>query len=346
MRETLSHSTGLKERDQKLVVYWTLATHSLPHIDTFPMLGLVGQMGTGKSQTLKIIKKFAYRPRELSLRAMTLAAIRDELAACDGGTAIIEEADQAWRDHDLAFERMLSDRYQRGSAKAAHKVPAGEKEWAVRTQSYFGATVLHRRVPFNDGALDGRTVAVRFRADHSRTYQDYSEEDPSIVEGSELVQGQVFKPAAVERFPDVAARIFNTYSPLLATSQLCGDGSFRNQIRDSLLLATAELKEAQSAETDGIVVQAIVEGVSCTENFGYVRVSQLSKSIFESHRASLLPRQVGAIARQLGFTVKNSHGQAVVAPTAVSLLRACEECGYEDEFVADLRAKVLSGFTE
>jgi hypothetical protein len=217
---------------------------------------------------------------------------------------------------------------------------------AVKTQSYFGATVLHRRIPFNDGALDGRTVAVRFRADHGRTYRDYNEEDPSIVEGSEIVQGQVFKPQAFERLPDVATRIFNTYSPLLATSQFCGDGTFCSQIRDSLLLATAELEEAQSAETDGIVVQAIVEAVSCTENFAYVRVSQLSKSIFESHRTSLLPRQVGAIARHLGFTVKNSHGQSVVAPTAVSLLRACEECGYEDEFVAELRATVLSGFRE
>jgi len=36
MLTALSHSTGLKDRDQRLVTYWTLATHALPHLDTFP----------------------------------------------------------------------------------------------------------------------------------------------------------------------------------------------------------------------------------------------------------------------------------------------------------------------
>ena len=89
-------STGLKERERKLVVYWTVATHALPHVDTFPLLSLNGKMGTGKSQTEKIIARFAHRSRSFSLRGRTLPAIRDELAACYEGTAIIEEADHAW----------------------------------------------------------------------------------------------------------------------------------------------------------------------------------------------------------------------------------------------------------
>ena len=122
MQTALSESTGLKDRDQKLVIYWALATHALPRLNTFPLLPLLGKLATGKSQTLLIIGNFAYRATRLSLRAMTGPAIRDKLAECYQGTAIVEEADHAWKDDTMTFERMLSDRYQRASATAAHKV--------------------------------------------------------------------------------------------------------------------------------------------------------------------------------------------------------------------------------
>ena len=158
MQTSLSESTGLKTRDQKVVVYWTLATHALPSLNTFPLLALLGKMGTGKSQTLSIVENFSRHPGQLSLRGMTGPAIRDKFAECYEGTAIVEEADNAWKDGDSAFESLLSDRYQRQSAKASHKVARGDKNWVIVTHEYFGATILHRRIPFRDAALDGRTM--------------------------------------------------------------------------------------------------------------------------------------------------------------------------------------------
>ena len=55
MDMALTSVTGLKPRDLKLVIYWTLATHALPWVSMFPLLVLMGKMGTGKSQTLQII---------------------------------------------------------------------------------------------------------------------------------------------------------------------------------------------------------------------------------------------------------------------------------------------------
>ena len=89
----LALSTGLDELSRKKIIYFTLATHCLLHVQTFPLLVLLGKMGTGKSEALKIIRKFARGARPLSLRGMTLPVIRDELAECRFGTAIIEEAD-------------------------------------------------------------------------------------------------------------------------------------------------------------------------------------------------------------------------------------------------------------
>src|SRR5713101_1934621 len=185
MQKALFESTGSKERERKNIVYWTLATHALRYLDTFPVLVLLGKMGTGKSETLKIVGNFAFRSVRMSLRGMTGPAIRDKFAACYEGTAIVEEADAAWKDSDSNFERLISDRYQRDSAEASLKERSGDKNWRTVTKKYFGATVLHRRVPFVDPALDGRSVIVRSRPDHTRQYHEYDEHDPWNAEGRE-----------------------------------------------------------------------------------------------------------------------------------------------------------------
>src|SRR5580704_10566333 len=98
MDSVLARVTGLDSFPRKLVVYYMLATHALNHLNTFPLLVLKGPMGTGKSTCERVVERFAFQSRSFNLRGRTLAVIRDELAACDGGTAIIEEADSAWKD--------------------------------------------------------------------------------------------------------------------------------------------------------------------------------------------------------------------------------------------------------
>ena len=312
MEMALTSATGLKPRDLKLVIYWTLATHALPWVSMFPLLVLIGKMGTGKSQTLQIIKRFAHLPRAFSLRGRTLPVIRDELEECSMGTAIIEEADQAWKD-DAIFERMLSDRYQRASAEAALKVDAGHNRWVTVIKRIFGATALHRRIPFNAAAVNGRSVFVHFKADHSRTYEEFNEQDVCLVEGERLLRNFTFPPVAVEQPTGVAARVFNTYKILLVVAKLIGDEEFPMQIQDRLLLETAELKEAQSVEPDGLVLRALIEAISTPAGFHFrnVKIGILTHSIFNNHRVSLQPHQVGEIARQLGFETKNSHGSGL-----------------------------------
>jgi hypothetical protein len=126
----LEMSTGLSPMDRKIVAYYTLATHTVPYTKTFPILVFRGPFGTGKTQTLQVVKAFAYRPNSLTPRSCSPAAIRDELVECHDGTAIIEEGDAGWKGDSGPYENLLSDRYQRDSAKAAHKVPAGEGCWA------------------------------------------------------------------------------------------------------------------------------------------------------------------------------------------------------------------------
>lgn len=342
MLKALSESTGLRERERKLVVYWTLSTHALPHLHTFPVLVLLGKMGTGKSQSLKIIDNFSFGPVRMSLRGMTGPAIRDKLAACHEGTAIIEEADAAWKDGDSHFERLISDRYQRASAEAALNEKSGD-HWRVTTKKFFGATALHRRVPFIDAALDGRSVIVRPRPDNTRQYREYDEHDACNKEGRELIRDLAIVVPDIQKPDGVAGRVFTSYKPLLGIAKLCKDSDFEEQTLARLLQDTLELKEAQSSEPDGLVIRAIVEVVfeSDPPQFNNIKFSTLSKLIWENHRFSMAPRQIGPIARELGLSTKTSHGVTVVVPTPVNLVRACAECEYSDEAIEKLREDLL-----
>jgi len=345
MEKTLAEATGLKDSSRKIITYWTLATHSLPHLGAFPLIALLGKMGTGKSQTLGIIENFAHRPVRLSLRGMTAPAIRDKLVEAHNGTAIIEEADFAWRDGDSTFEHMLSDRYHRESATASHKVKTGKDSWYSVHEQYFGATALHRRIAFKDAALDGRTVRVRFHADHTRKYREFDPQDSWNAEGRELVNGLDFGPVDIERPHGIAGRIFSTYKPLLSAAKACGDHDFVEQLCRRLLQEeTLELKEAQASEPDGLILQAIVESVfsvNLEPHFGNIKFSALTESIWNNHRVSLSPRQVGPIVRELGFETKISHGVAVVVPSPATLLKACDDSEYSDEAIEEFRRTVL-----
>jgi len=340
MHKALTESTGLKDLQQKLVVYWTLATFSLPHVNVFPLLSIQGKMGTGKSQALMIVGHFSHCPSRLSLRGMTAPAIRDKFAEAQNGTAIVEEADGAWMDPEASFERLISDRYQRASAEASYKVRSGNKNWTPVTKPYFGATALHRRVPFKDAALDGRAICARTRPDHTRQYREFKIEDPWNAEGKDILSGGfTFEPVAVDQPRGIAARVFDTYRPLISLARLCRDQAFEEQLSQKLIQETLELKEAQSSELDALVLQAIVEFISesATPTFRNIKYSEIAKRIWENHRFPVSPRQIGPIARGLGFETKISHGTYVVVPTPAALINACSDSDYVDEAIEELR---------
>jgi hypothetical protein len=130
----------------------------------------------------------------------------------------------------------------------------------------------------------------------------------------------------------------------MGVALLCGDAQFESQIKDQLQQQTFELKEAQASEPDGLVLQSIVEAVfggAGSPSFANIKFSTLTESIRKNHCYYLQPRQVGQLARELGFATKASHGVTVIAPTPATLLRACAACEYTDEGIEALRAEVI-----
>jgi hypothetical protein len=339
MDEALSLVCGLAARDRERVTYYTLATHAVESLDTFPLLVFKGPMGCGKSQALKVAHAFAHKAGAISLPSMTLPTVRDELAACHNGTAIIEEADQGWKDA-ATLEQMLSNRYQRATAKASLKQSRSDGNWDTAHRELFGATILHRRQPFADAALNGRSVIVPFHADHNRTYAK-AEGLPQLERGRQLVREFTFQLPAVEQPPNIAARVFDTYRPLVAASVACGDGGFLASIMRFLETETLSLKEAQSIEPEGLVLRALIACMSVGGRLNfttYVPFRDLADFIWQNYHFPLRHQQIGTIARDLGFQTKESHGVTKVVPKAATLLRACAELGYDDdEAIAEIK---------
>ena len=345
MDSMLRKSTGLPKLSRKSVIFYTLATHALKSVNIFPLLVLVGPTSVGKSTTQRVIEGFAFQPNTFALRNLTLPVLRDELAAAHEGTAVVEEADQGWKD-DMLFERMLSDRYHRGSAKAGLKENDGDS-WTTTHKEYFGATILHRRLPFADAALDGRSITIRFQPNFGKKYAEFEENDAEI--GRELVHNLKLELPDVSPPHDVAGRIFTTYRPIIAVAKICGDHEFIKEIEEELKLKTEELKEAQSVEPDLLVLRALVANLSNGKgkfDFRNIKFASLANYIWNDHRISLRPRQVGAIARGMRFETTISHGVSVLVPTPETLLRVCREHGYQDEAIVTLEANISKKTTE
>ena len=177
-----------------------------------------------------------------------------------------------------------------------------------------------------------------------RKYRPFDSGDDWNVEGKALVANLAVDLLELEQPDGIAARIFNTYKPLLATARLCCDGDFENQVLARMQQDTLELREAQSSEPDGLVLRAIIEAVfvSGAPDFRNIKLSALSESIWKNHRFPFQPRQIGPAARELGFETKASHGVTVIAPTPAALVGACDECGYAEEAIETLRQDLFN----
>ena len=113
------------------------------------------------------------------------------------------------------------------------------------------------------------------------------------------------------------------------------------------------MKDAQSTEPECLVLRALIACLSSEdENWSgsrpldfdqYVPLRNLATSIWDNHRFSMRTQQIGAIARDLGFATKESHGITKIVPTPTAVVRACEECGYDDEAIADLKQQLMKG---
>lgn len=346
MNVALDMATGLQSLDRKIVMYWTLATHTLHCQKVFPILVLRGPTGTGKTQCLKIIYKFAHNPHLFTARRNTLAVIKDFMIAAYQGTVIIEEADKGGFAYDdrhrsiIQFEQFLSDRYGRYSADTTSKVKTDRDHWTNVNGSMFGATVIHSRVDFIDSALTGRSIEIQYEPDYTKPHMEADEMD-YFLNGN--LQDFKFEPSDVIRPDQIAQRVFNSYRPVIMAAQCCNDSHFIDSLFDKLQRDSEAHKAAQSMEPVGLVFRAIMNIAMTQEpTYSNIKLSTIVRWIQENYDDRYSPKTIGGLARSIGFEVKESHGVGVVVPSPTRLYRASKKVGYNDpESERELREKIL-----
>ncbi len=349
MDALLQLCTGLAERERKKLVYYVTATHSLPFALLFSLAVLRGVQGTGKSWAMRIARLFAYNPLSINAQGCTLPVFRDFLTTAHGGTAIIEEGDSVWKGNTW-FECLLSDRYHRDSAKVALKVPGGDDGFVTKEQPSFGASIVHRRTPFENSALEGRSIIVRFRPVHSGNFQKMAKGwDSELTNDSAIagIQGVTLELPQIEQPPNqIDGRIWDTYGPVIGVSRMLGDSTFEKEMVQEMEVATMTLREAQATtELEPIAVRVLIECISENGklNFGKgVPLKEIRAAIWKNEGVSVHSSQIGAIFYELGFEKHKAHGDIKVYPSAAKLVEVCSLLGIEDEAIEELAKKLKS----
>ena len=333
---TIQRVSGLDDFNALVAAYYCLATWFVRVLDVFPILNVQGPNGTGKSQFLALLKRITFRAHGITAARITPAALRDELAKAHEGTAIIEEADQA-----DAVEEYVGLRYSRSTAVCPlKKLEADGKIWRQEEVAIFGPTVVHKRLTFNDPAVEGRSVLIRTVPDITRKYIKADEIEPEVVEGirkwANDIRESTDLPNSLDIPDDIAPRVVDSYRPLIALASAAGDMEFLDGIWTRLRQASQNLRDGQLYEPGAVVLQALVRALTKEGAIVIKTVpieGRLKQIIQYDFGLTLHNHQIAFILREHGFVLKRSGGPTAVFPDLRTLVRACDAIGLHDEAV-------------
>jgi len=325
--------SGLPDFEERLASYYCLSTWFLDQINPFPILNVTGTNGTGKSSLLAAFRQLAFQPYGFTAMEMSGPTIRDELGKAHNGTAIIDEADSAKDD----IESYLSLRYMRETAVCAKKIPAGGGIWNTTYIHIYGPSIIHKRVPFRDPALEGRSITINTVPDMSRSYdriENLGEQAKEVVLEQAGLKASVKLPGNVKIPQDIAPRVVDSYRPLITLATIGEDKEFLDSMWVRLVEATQILKDGQSYEPGPIVVQALLRALTKNEEIEIRNVKiegDLLRIIQYEFGFNLNSRQVAKILRGYGFELRRIGGPFSVIPDINTLVRVCQTIGIEDD---------------
>ena len=334
MPTLIQAACGLDLNQAKSITYYAVATHGLPHLRIFPALFLQGAPATGKSTILDILEQLTYQPKRLD-GSLSKAEFRDSLN--DSPTVLIEEADQV-------NERQIRNRYSRSTSRTSVKRER-RQGWESEPLDTFGATVLHRRHPFKDPAVQSRAITVRTR----------KAEGPFNANLNEIGQlhDQLAGLAEAVPWENVSQyggdRIRDSWAPLLLIARHFEDEEWVAWAEGQIVQADATLNAGQEEEPPQLVFSAIMHlalvngGDTHMQPDDRVTVSDIAKAL--SDRAGKYNSwQIGDIVRNLGFEVRKAGGtQYVYIGGAERLVAIGAELGIEDEWLAKAAERLQAG---
>ena len=313
----ITSACGLDINQAKTGVYYAVGTHAIEKLDKMPILVSQGGHGSGKTTFMQVLKQICHAPIVIDGK-VSKAELRDSLKL--NTTAFIEEADSV-------DERLILMRYSRQTANTIVKRGSASQGWTREPMNLFGATVLHRRVPFKDPAVDSRSITIR------TIYKSGNYSIPTL-DGTALasIAANVdwAKPIAI---PD--GRAGDTWMPLFQAALYCNDTEWLQYALGELNKAIASLSVGQEYEPSQLVVSKLVSTAIMPDPQQLkprVTLQEITKAL-KNDGHDLNPWQVGKILRGLGIQTKLSGGTDYVYIDKAHILDVAKKLGIDDDLL-------------
>ena len=342
----LSQVTGLPPLEERICAYYCMSTHFLDVIDTFPILCVRGETGTGKTELLNLMSELCRKPVYFVGGHISVPAARDKFTEAHNGTAIVDEAETDQKNRNKLFEEQLTRRYNRKTAKGVVKIPIGPGEWIAINIEFYGPSILAKREEYEDAAMGGRSILIKTRSDNSG--RRYSRVANLSVQDKVTLLGDLKEFASKMSTPifntdlvipnEIAQRISNTYNPVIALAQHLHDTGFLEKLWERLGVATANLRSDQQDEVSPIVLSAYISSIVKNGILQLNTKIRLEGDLVKTAQTTfglegISARKISSIMRSYGFEVKKYGGPKVIIPSIITLHRACLDAGISDEIV-------------
>jgi hypothetical protein len=318
--DAITSACGLDTDQAKTVVYWAIATHAIDKQQKMPILTVTGPLNSGKSDLLTIIGQIVYQPRPID-GEVSSAILRDKLEIYT--TAIIEEADKV-------DEQLILKRYGRQTSNT--EVNRGNTSQGFKREplNLFGATVLHRRVPFKDPAVDSRSITIK-TIHKPGNYIMPSLSAVPLATLASTVNWSLSLPLPQGRAADV-------WSPLFRVAATYIDKVWLQYAAGEFKKSIANLSVGQEYEPSQLVVSKLVS-LAFSPDFNKLKpriaLQELARAL-KTDGNDLNPWQVGKILRGIGFNTKLSGGTNYIIIDKAQLLAIAQQLGIDDDVLKQM----------
>ncbi len=297
--KSVQATCGLSTNEAKTIIYYSVATHGIQRMQIMPILVLRGPQGTGKSTIMELLKQMAYSPKLIDGR-VSPAVLRDSLKY--ETTALIEEADGV-------DEELLIRRYSRQTSKTAVKRGSAMQGFKDEQFDMFGATILHRRVPFKDAALDSRSIVIK-------TVYKPGGYSMSTLSSSSLRQiadsADWGNPLGLP-----TGRVTDAWRPLFQAALACKEKDWLVYAVNEVNKGNERLMAGQKYEPENALVyslQTLFYQNSLLSDPQPVIISNLKPHLKHHYDIVLKNYQIEEMARNLGFKITRPHGYSTLQP--------------------------------
>lgn len=285
-------SSGISEEQARTCLYYVLTTYLLPDkLSIMPILLISGPLGTGKSALRDQLGRMSNGTRLIG--GETVATLREELH--DTITALIDEGDKV-------DELLLIKRYSKESSKLTYKT-ALDRGWLTARANIFGATIICRRLPFENQATKSRAITIKTR------YRIGDYEVQSLNEESKQRLKEIAKMTILRL--KVSQRIRDNWLPLQTLASTLGDHAWLKYSEQEIQRDTTSLIAAQSYEPEEALLIALnVKAKKTIEtNIPLSELKIILKSEFDYNFKNYQIRQ---LLQDMGFKVVTSDNYPAV----------------------------------